>query len=227
MNLDDSHARRRKIGPAGPAAAAAGRAPFPGSAPSAAPALRPDGTPDDDDRVETGPTPLAYAEWAAAGLEVPHLPSLRRFRLDRVVRALAERDYGAVLLFDPINIRYASDTTNMQIWAMHDPFRACLVAADGHMVVWDFKRLGNLLTAHNPLVRETRRGASFFYFLSGDATAADAARFAGEVDALVRERCGANRRLAVDKIMVHGLRALERLGLEVMEGEEAWKRPDP
>jgi hypothetical protein len=25
---------------------------------------RPDNTPDDDDRIETGPTPLAYAEWA-------------------------------------------------------------------------------------------------------------------------------------------------------------------
>ena len=31
--------------------------------------VRPDGTPDDDDRIETGPTKQAFDEWAAAGLE--------------------------------------------------------------------------------------------------------------------------------------------------------------
>ena len=30
--------------------------------------LKPDLTPDDNDRVEIGPTDLAFAEWAAAGL---------------------------------------------------------------------------------------------------------------------------------------------------------------
>lgn len=78
-------------------------------------ALRPDGTPDDNDRVEIGPTPLAFAEWAEAGLEILHLPTMRQCRLDRIVKMLRERDYGAVLFFDPLNIRYASDTTNMQI----------------------------------------------------------------------------------------------------------------
>jgi len=33
-------------------------------------ARRPDNTPDDNDRLEIGPTPLAYAEWQAAGLPV-------------------------------------------------------------------------------------------------------------------------------------------------------------
>jgi Xaa-Pro aminopeptidase len=37
-------------------------------------------------------------------------------------------------------------------------------------------------------------------------------------------RAGGNRRLAVDKIMVHGLRALERAGFEVLEGEVLTER---
>ena len=185
---------------------------------------RPDGTVDDNDRTEVGPTPLAFAEWRRAGLEPPNLPEMRRFRLERLTRMLHERDYGAILLFDPLNIRYASDTTNMQIWTMHDPFRACFVAADGYMVIWDFVRLGDLLTGFNPLVRETRGGAAFFYFLAGDRAAACAERFAGEIDVLMRERSGSNRRLAVDKIMLHGARALERLGIEIMEGEEVTEK---
>ena len=68
------------------------------------------------------------------------------------------------------HVRYATDTTNMQIWAMHDPFRACLVTADGHMVMWEFGRHRRPAgTAHNPLVREIRAGAGFFYFAAGDA----------------------------------------------------------
>lgn len=188
-------------------------------------AKRPDNTPDDDDRVEIGPTPLAYAEFAAAGLECPDLQAMRRYRLDRLVRRLHERDYGAILLYDPLNIRYASDTTNMQLWNAHNPFRACFVAADGYMCVWDFKRIGDLLTSFNPLVKDTFRGsASFFYFSNGDGTRENATNFAKEIEDLMREHCPGNRRLAVDKIMVHGLRALEARGIEVMEGEEVTEK---
>ncbi|MEM1200635.1 MAG: aminopeptidase P family protein, partial [Pseudomonadota bacterium] len=77
---------------------------------------RPDNTPDDNDRVEIGPTPLAYAEWAEAGLECPDLQEMRRFRWQRLVEHIVERDWAGVLLFDPLNIRYATDTTHMQLW---------------------------------------------------------------------------------------------------------------
>ncbi len=40
----------------------------------------------------------------------------------------------------------------------------------------------------------------------------------------MRAHAGTNRRLAVDKIMIAGLRALERRGFEVMEGEEVTER---
>jgi len=184
---------------------------------------RPDGTPDDNDRVEIGPSQLAFDEWAAAGLEIPNLTRMREHRLQRLVKALNDRDYGGILLYDPLNVRFASDTTNMQLWATHNPFRACFVGADGYMVIWDFKN-EDLLTAYNPLVQETRSGASFFYFTGGDQVEQKAKEFAGQIDQLMREHAGQNRRLAVDKIQVFGLRALEALGLEVLEGEEVTEK---
>lgn len=182
-----------------------------------------DGSPNDNDRVEIGPTQLAFREWQAAGLALPDLGRMRRYRLDRLVAALQARDMGGLLLFDPLNIRYATDTTNMQLWNSHNPFRACLICADGHMVVWEYKQSPFLVT-FNPLVAELRHGASFFYAVTGDK-GEDAARgFAGQVDEVMRAHAGANRRLAVDKIMVAGLRALERAGFEVLEGEEVTER---
>ncbi|MGB0198372.1 MAG: aminopeptidase P family protein, partial [Candidatus Puniceispirillaceae bacterium] len=82
-----------------------------------------DGTANDMDRLEIGPTILAYDEWHAAGLELPHLPSMRAYRLNRLVTAVQARELGGVLLFDPMNIRYATDSTNMQLWNTHNPFR--------------------------------------------------------------------------------------------------------
>ena len=190
--------------------------------PSRGPTL-PDGSPNDNDRVEIGPTRLALGEWAEAGLEPPDLGAMRRHRWERLTAHVVERGWGGILLFDPLNIRYATDHSNMQLWNTHNPFRAVLLCADGHMVLWDYRN-SPFLADHLPLVREVRSGASFFYFGAGDRTRAQAGAFAAEVRDLMAEHAGSNRRLGVDKIMAHGLRALEGLGLEVMEGEEAAER---
>ncbi len=182
-----------------------------------------DGSPNDADRIEIGPTLLALREWEAAGLELPDLAAMRRWRLDRLVAALEAREIGGLLLFDPLNIRYATDSTNMQLWNTHNPFRAVLVLADGYMVLWDYRN-SPFLADHNPLVREVRSGASMFYFAVGDRGDDAARRFAGEVDALMRAHAGRSRRLAVDKIMPRGLRALEERGFVLLDGEEVTER---
>ena len=40
-----------------------------------------DGTPDDDDRVEIGPSDLAFEEWSALGLLPPNLEGMRQEHL--------------------------------------------------------------------------------------------------------------------------------------------------
>ena len=191
--------------------------------PSRRPAMRPDNTPDDNDRIEIGPTPLAYAEWEQAGLQCPDLPAMRQFRLDRIVAGLIERDLDAVLLFDPLSIRYATDTTHMQPWNAHNPFRACLVTTDGHMVLWEYGGYA-YMSEYNPLVREVRMGASFFYFATGQRTEEKAEKFVGQVNDVLQQRVGKGRRVAVDKIQIAGLRALDEAGIEVMDGEELMER---
>ena len=182
-----------------------------------------DGTPNDADRIEIGPTELAFGEWKAAGLTLPNLPAMREYRWKRLTRHIVERGYGGLLMFDPLNIRYATDSTNMQLWNTHNPFRAVLLCADGYMVIWDYKN-SPFLSTFNPLVREQRSGADLFYFDRGDKVGPAAEVLAQEVRELLDAHGGGNRRLAVDKIMLHGLRALERQGLQVMDGEEVTEK---
>ena len=107
----------------------------------------------------------------------------------------------------------------MQLWNTHNPFRAVLVCADGYMVMWDYKN-SPFLSTFNPLVKEQRSGADLFYFDRGDKTRVAADRFSIEVRELIAEHGGNNRRLAVDKIMLDGLRALEAQDFEIFHGEE-------
>jgi Xaa-Pro aminopeptidase len=177
-----------------------------------------DGSVNDNDRVEIGPTELAFQEWEALGLTTPNLQRMREYRLDRIVTELQKRDLAGVLLFDPLNIRYATDTTNMQVWIMHNSARACFVTASGHMILWDFHG-GEHLSAHLPLVKEVRHGASFFYFETGDLTDQHASHFASEIQSILAEHGGGNNRIAVDKIEISGLRELDKLGIEIGDGQ--------
>jgi len=159
-----------------------------------------DGTPNDADRIEIGPTQLAFKEWGAAGLTLPNLDAMRDYRWRRLTQHIIDRNCGGLLIFDPLNIRYATDSTNMQLWNNYknSPF----------------------LSTFNPLVREQRSGADLFYFDRGDKASVQADVFSNEVRDLIETHGGGNMRLAVDKIMLHGLRALEAQGFDIQEGEE-------
>jgi Xaa-Pro aminopeptidase len=183
----------------------------------------PDGTPNDGDRIEIGPTLQAMQEWESAGLTLPNLANMRAYRHKRLTQHIVDREWGGLLMFDPLNIRYATDSTNMQLWNTHNPFRAVLVCADGYMVIWDYKN-SPFLSTFNPLVREQRSGADLFYFDRGDKIDVAADVFSKEVRDLINEHGGGNNRLGMDKGMLHGIRALESQGFQIMDGEECTEK---
>ncbi len=180
--------------------------------------LKADCTPDDNDRVEIGPTPLAFREWAALGLTLPNLPRLREYRLKRIRGQLRKHDYAGILIWDPLNVRYATDCTNMQLWSTHNACRCVFVPTEGSVVLWDFHACGHL-SEHLPLVNEVRHGASFFYFESGERVEEHAHAFAEQIDDLLRQYGGGNRRLAIDKMEIAGVRELEKMGIDMQPGQ--------
>ena len=175
-----------------------------------------DNTPDDNDRFEIGPSQLAFDEWAERGVACPDMVALREYRLERVRQELRRRDYAGILLFDPLNHRYATDSTNMQLWITHNAARACFIATDGPVVMFDFHNCQHL-SQHLPLIDEIRDMTGFFYFLGGSRCDEFADKFAGEVLDLLDANSDGNRRLAVDRMEINGVRAFERLGIEIMD----------
>src|SRR5579871_3671517 len=62
---------------------------------------------------------------------------LRHDRLQRAKEALSESDLGALLLFDPNNIRYTT-STHIGEWARDKNARFVLLPRDGDPILWDF-----------------------------------------------------------------------------------------
>ena len=92
-----------------------------------------DGTPNDANRIEIDPTQSAFGEWQAAELTLPNLAAMREHRWKRLTQHVVDRDYGALLVFDPLNIRYASDTPTCSCGTPTTRFAPCCYAP---MATW-------------------------------------------------------------------------------------------
>ncbi len=166
-----------------------------------------------------GPGEPVLTEWATAGLRTPDLDAVRAYRLERVRRQLRQQEYAAIVLYDPINIRYATDSTNMQLWVAHNPTRYVLVPAEGPVIVWDYMTSEHL-SAHLELVDEMRTAVQWMYQFAGAETERNVARWAAEIADVVDTYGGGNRRLAIDRANPVAVLALDGLGLDVRNGEE-------
>ena len=164
-----------------------------------------------------GPGEPALSEWRALGLELPDMDAVRQYRLQRVRDELKKRDIAAAVLFDPLNIRYATDSTNMQLWISHNAARYCFVAAEGPVIVFDYHQCEHL-SAHNPLIDEVRPAQSWFYFSAGAGLERKSERWAKEIIELLKQAGGS--RLAVDKLNPEGAHFLQKAGIQLANGEE-------
>lgn len=161
----------------------------------------------------------AHDEWQGAGLEAPDLDIMRAYRLERIREQLRAGDFAGALLYDPLNIRYATDTTNMQVWCTHNAVRYCFVATEGPVVLFDFHGCDHL-SADFPLVDETRPAISWFYFGAGSGSQERVTAWAAELADLVHLHGGGNSRLAIDKCDQSGIEALQALGITCVSSQE-------
>ncbi len=132
-------------------------------------------------------TPAMTRTLTNSGLILPNLENIRSYRRDRILAEMEKREVDALLLFDPLNIRYATDSSNMQVWTTHNLARAALVTVDGHFILWDFTRCEHM-TEHLHRLNEVRSVAGSFYFEFGDTVAAQARSFCREVQDVLSSR---------------------------------------
>jgi Xaa-Pro dipeptidase len=140
-------------------------------------------------------------------------------RLARLKQQLARFDCDAGIFYDPINIRYATGTTNMQVYSLHNPCRYVFVAADGPVILFEFKGCEHLC-ADCPAVDEVRRAVSWYHFITGPRTSEMAKKWSSEIASLARAHGRGARRLAFDRLDPIGTHLIEAEGFEILDGQE-------
>lgn len=127
---------------------------------------------------------------------------LRGDRLARVRNMLKMRGYAACLLFDPYNQRYATGSRNMFGYFLRNSTRYFFVPAEGPVILFEYPQ-----SAHVSEVLETVDEVRHSKVVWSSVRGADrqtSSPFAEEIASLVREHCGDEKRVGLDRC-THGL----------------------
>jgi Xaa-Pro dipeptidase len=141
-------------------------------------------------------------------------------RLERLRGSIAAAGCDAGLFYDPTNIRYATGTSNMQVYALHNPCRYAFVPVEGDVVLFEFKGCEHLSAGHEN-VAEVRPAVSWYDFVSGGRVEEFARTWATEIVDLLG---GVGGNLAVDRLDPIGFIELQRRGVTVHDGQRVANR---
>ena len=141
-------------------------------------------------------------------------------RMKRLRTAIADAGCDSGLFYDPINIRYATGTSNMQVYSLHNACRYVFVPVAGPVVLFEFKGCEHLSAGHS-MVDEVRTAVSWYHFVSGTRVDEFAKLWAEEISALLGPDA---RELAVDRCDPVGAVALGEHGIRLHDGQQTANR---
>jgi len=164
--------------------------------------------------------PADIARVRAAMDAIPGFDETRLFleRLGRLQTQMRARDLGGMLLYDPVNTRYATGCRNMQVWALHNSSRYCLVLAEGKAVIFDFINCEHL-SRDLPTVAEARPAKLWLFHAAGRGREKVIAAWADELAEAVAQYCP-NNRIGVDRLDGELRQALEARQIAVSYGQD-------
>ncbi len=137
-------------------------------------------------------------------------------RLKRVRQQTAVHDLSAVILFDPVNIRYATGARNMQVYSSRNPARYLFVPVEGPVVLFEYRSCEHL-AAHLETVGEVRLARPIMPLFSGEKHDCHLRAFVADIQDLVARHGVNGRRIGIEATTTGATLALKRAGFEVMD----------
>lgn len=152
----------------------------------------------------------------SAGID---LAAVRRYRQARVRAEMAKRGIAALILSDPVNIRYATGTRNMQVFSSRNaPSRYLLMTAE-RAILYEFTGCMHLARGFET-VDEVRPARTASFVAAGPEIAEREREWAAEMAAAVAELAGSGVTLGVERINAGAALALAAEGLRIVDAQE-------
>jgi Xaa-Pro aminopeptidase len=143
---------------------------------------------------------------------------LRSQRLGRLREMMRDKNYAAVLLFDPNNQRYATGSRNMFGYFLRNSTRYFFVPTDGPIILFEYPQSAHVSTCLETV--QEARNSRIVWSSVGGRDAETARPFAREIAALVQEYGRGSRKLGLDRCGHLQALALEKEGLEVFDCQQ-------
>lgn len=145
---------------------------------------------------------------------------LHRYRLARTRQALKSSGLGALLVFDANNIRYMT-STSIGEWSRDKMCRFALLAGDKDPHLWDFGSAAAHHRIYAPWLPKTHCHAGMLGLRGAVPPDAGLMRDAAqEIKAILEEAGVADQPIGVDLVEPPMLFELQRIGLDVRDGQQ-------
>lgn len=145
--------------------------------------------------------------------EMPDIDTgrMHQYRMSRLKAEMQKHDVGLCIMVSPISLRYAVNYRNYAAFMSHIPSTYLFLPMDGEYMLYN---------SFEPSVaaRNKRKGQHISYMYGGDELEHCAALFAQEVVDYLAETGCQNRRVAVEYVNPSITQALEKKGIEVIDG---------
>jgi Xaa-Pro aminopeptidase len=143
---------------------------------------------------------------------------LRRERLAKAQREMADRDIGALVLTDIMNIRYTTGISVMPLWTATNLAHYTLVPVEGDPIVWEY----GLAQFRVEPFWSGSRPARFWQARFADQFAGERSdEWAAEIADVLRQWGVADARIGIDCLDYFGFTALQKQGLTLTDADEA------
>ncbi len=147
------------------------------------------------------------------------LPAVRQYRQQRVRAEMAQRDIAALILSDPINIRYATGTRNMQVFSQRNAPARYLLLTSEHAILYEFTGCLHLADGFETIT-EVRPAKTASFVAAGPDIANLEKAWAREMAATVTELVGSGATVGLERLNAGASIALSESGIHVVDAQE-------
>ena len=151
------------------------------------------------------------------------LEALIHFRQDRLRSRMVDHGVDACLLFDPVNVRYATGARNMQIFHQRNPSRYLFLPVEGPIVLFEFTGAHHLATDLST-IDEVRPATTASFVAAGPAISEVERRWANEVGALLNEVVGVGATVGLERINHGASTSLADAGYRIVDAQASVER---
>ncbi|MBD1544872.1 M24 family metallopeptidase [Roseibium aggregatum] len=147
------------------------------------------------------------------------LVAVRTYRQARVRTEMALRGIDALILSDPVNIRYATGTRNMQVFSMRNAASRYLLLTADRSILFEFTGCLHLAEGFET-VDEVRAAKTASFVAAGPHIAERECDWAAETADLITELVGSGATVGLERLNAGAAIALASHGFRIVDAQE-------